>query len=199
MLPAQQTRSASTPLPIDRRADDKLRAASEPFEKLTEIAFTATALVIDRTIREAATAARDVRPWLSSSAATRLEAQIAAVKSARRKRDHAGLALASIEAYRVLVDAVGNDARIPTEVSLLDYADLKADPARWADMAEAVSFARENWAKLLPKVTSFPQLIAFEKVIVDMAVDQKNASAAALSVKAELDLVDQLEAFFSTH
>jgi len=135
-LPAQQTRSAPTPLPIDRRADDKLRAAAEPFEKLTEIAFTATPPVIDRTIREAAAAARDVRRWLSSSAATRLDAQIAAVKSARRKRDHAGLALASIEAYRVLVGAVANDARIPTEVSLLDYAgfrygaDLKADPAR---------------------------------------------------------------------
>ena len=68
-------------------------------------------------------------------------------------------------------------------------------------MAEAVSFARDNWVKLLPRVKSFPGATAFEKAIADMgkAVLQKNGYVAALSVKVELDLVDQLETFFSTH
>jgi hypothetical protein len=72
------------------------------------------------------------------------------MKSARQVQDRAGLALSSIEAYRVLVGAVADNAKVPTEVSLLDYAgfrydaDLEANPARWGDMAAAVSFAREN-------------------------------------------------------
>ena len=117
------------------------------------------------------------------------------------------MGLPAIEAYRVLVSAVADTAKVPTEVSLLDYAgfrydaDLKANPIRWDDMTEAVSFARENWAKLLPRAKSFPGATAFEKNIAEMdeAVTQKSESSAALSVKAELDLVDQLEKFFSGH
>ena len=198
---------SSGPAPANANSNEKLRAAAEPFEKLTEISFKATSPAIDQTIGEAESAARGVRTLLSIDAASHLDAQIAAVKSAHQKQDHVGLALASIEAYRVLVSAVADNAKVPTEVSLLDYAgfrydaDLKASPVRWDDMTEAVSFARENWAKLFPRAKSFPEAIAFEKAIADMdkAVARKNESSAALSVKAELDLVDQLESFFSAH
>jgi hypothetical protein len=188
-------------------SNEKLRAAAEPFEKLTEISFKATLPAIDQTIGEAEAAARGVRTLLSIGAASQLDAQIAAMKSARQKQDHAGLALSSIEAYRVLVSAVTDNAKVPTEVSLLDYAgfrydaDLKASPIRWSDMAEAVSFARENWVKLLPRAKSSPVATYFEKTLTDMdkAVTQKSAQLAASSVKTELDLVDRLENFFSPH
>lgn len=204
---AQAARPSSAPAAASTSSNEKLRAAAEPFEKLTEISFTATLPAIDQTIGEADAAARGVRTLLSIDLGKQLDAQIAAMKSAREKQDHAGLALASIEAYRVLVSAVSDNAKIPTEVSLLDYAgfrydaDLKASPVRWSDMAVAVSFARENWTKILPRAKSSPVATAFETSLANMdrAVTQKNASLAAASVKSELDLVDQLEKFFSAH
>ncbi len=205
---APQTASpASGPAPADTNSNEKLRAAAEPFEKLTETAFEATLPAIDQTIGEAEVAARDIRTLLPTGAANRLDAQLAAMKSSRQKQDRAGLALSSIEVYRVLVSAVADGAKIPTEVSLLDYAgfrygaDLKANPARWGDMAEAVSFARENWTRLSSRAKSFQGASAFEKVIADMdkATAQRDVALATLSAKAELELVDQLETFFSAH
>ncbi len=202
---AQAAPPASRSAPANTNSNEKLRAAAEPFEKLTEISFEAALTAIDQTIGESEAAAQGVRTLLSINAASHLDAQIAAMKSARQKQDRAGLALASIEAYRVLVSAVADSAKVPTEVSLLDYAgfrydaDLKAGPIRWGDMTEAVAFARENWAKLLPRAKSFPRAAAIEKAVADMdqAAAQKDVASATSSVKAELDLVDQLETFFS--
>ncbi len=205
-ITAKATPPSSGPAPAITNGNEKLRAAAEPFEKLTEISFEATLPTIDQTIGEAEAAAREVRTLLSVDAASQLDAQIAGMNSARQKQDHAGLALASIEAYRVLVSAVTSNAKVPTEVSVLDYAgfrfdaDLKAKPVRWSDMARAVSFARENWDELLPRAKSSPIAKDFDTALanMDQAVTQRSEGLAASSVKTELDLVDQLEKFFSS-
>jgi hypothetical protein len=148
-LAAQPAPPLLGPASASANSNEKLRAAAEPFEKLTEIFFETTLPPIDQTIGEAQAAAQGVRELLPSDAAVRLHAQVAAMGSARQAQDRAGLALSSIEAYRVIVSAVADNAKVPTVVSLLDYAgfrydaDLKANPARWGDMAAAVSFARE--------------------------------------------------------
>ena len=195
--------AARTPAAAD--SNKKLRDAAEPFEKLTEISFSAALPKIDRTIREAEAAAQGARGVLSNDAANQLDGQISAMNSARQKQDRASLALSSIEAYRVLVSAVTDKAKVPTEVSLLDYAgfrydaDLKATPVRWGDMAEAVSFARKTWVTFAPTVKSSPLAMEFEKAIsnMDTAVVTKSKQRASSSVKTELDLVDRLEKFFS--
>ena len=204
---AQTSPTSSMPAPSDANSNKKLRAAAEPFEKLTEISFSAGWPTIDQTVGEAKAAARGARGSLSKDAAGRLDVQIAAIKSARQKRDRTGLALSSIEVYRILVSAVTDNAKIPTEVSLLDYAgfrydaNLKARPIRWDDMANAASFARKTWDALSPRAKVSPMATKFEKAISDMdkAVVQRNKSLAASSVKTELDLVDELEKFFSAH
>ena len=201
-----QTAPASAHTPADTNSNKKLRDAAEPFEKLTEISFSAALPKIDQTIREAEAAALGTRGLLSNDAARQLDAQISAIKSTRQKQDRAGLALSSIEAYRIFVCAVTDNAKVPTEVSLLDYsgfrfdADIKASPVRWSDMAEAVSFAHKNWVTLSPRVKSSPLAMDFEKVINDMdkAVVKRSKQLATSSVKKALDLVDQLEKFFST-
>ncbi len=143
-------------------ADEQFRAAAEPFETLTEISPTAALPTVDRTIDEAETAARGVRGLLPNGLSHQLDAQLAAVRSARRKHDRVELTLASIEAYRVLVSAVTTGAKVPTAVNLLDYAgfrynvDLAAKPVRWGDMAQAVSFARGQWEGLPPMARSSP-------------------------------------------
>ncbi len=205
---AAPTPSAAAVLaPSDANSNKNLRAAAEPFEKLTEIAFSAAWPMIDQTIGEAEAAVTGVRGSLTRDAAGQLDARITAIKSARQKHDRAKLALSSIETYRVLVSAVTDNAKIPTEVSLLDYAgfrydaNLKANPIGWDDMARAVSFARKTWDALSPRAKASPVAIRFEKALTDMdnAVVQRSKSLAASSVKTELDLVDQLEKFFSAY
>ena len=201
-----QTVPTSAPAVTGGDSNTKLRGAAEPFEKLTENSFTAAFSKIDQTLGEAEAAAGETRGLLSNDAANQLDGQISAMKAARQKQDRAGLALSSIEAYRVLVSAVTDKAKIPTEVSLLDYAgfrydaDLMASPVRWGDMSKAAAFARKNWVALSSKVKSWPTAMEFEKTITDMekAIFKKNKRLAAFSVKSELDLVDQLEKFFST-
>jgi hypothetical protein len=92
-------------------------------------------------------------------------------------------------------------------VNLLDYAgfrynaDLKAVPTRWSDMAEAVSVAQQQWKALAPRVQS-PDLeakVSKALAAMEQAVEHKNKSASARSVKAELDVVDQLEKHFASH
>ncbi len=204
---AQTAPTSSVAAPSDANSNKKLRAAAEPFENLTEISFSAAWPKIDKTVGEAEVAAGGVRGSLSKDAAGQLDTQLSTMKTSRQKQDRAGLALSSIEVYRVLVSAVTDNAKIPTEVSLLDYAgfrydaNLKASPIRWDDMARAVSFAHKTWDALSPRAKASPVAVRFEKAIADMdkAVAQKSKSLAASSVKTELDLVDQLETFFSAH
>jgi len=204
---APSAAAAAVPAPSDAQSNKNLRAAAEPFEKLTEISFSAAWPMIDQTIGEAEAAAARVRGSLTQDAAGQLDARITAIKSARQKHDRAKLALSSIETYRVLVSAVTDNAKIPTEVSLLDYAgfrhdaNLKANPVGWDDMAHAAAFARKTWDALSPKAEASPVAVKFEKALADMdkAVVQRSKSLAASSVKIELDLVDQLEQFFSAN
>jgi hypothetical protein len=198
--------TSSMPATSQTNINQKLREAAEPFENLTEIAFSAAWPKIDKTVAEAEGAAGGVRGSLSKDAAGQLDTQLSTMKTSRQSKDRAELALSSIETYRILVSAVTHNAKVPTEVSLLDYAgfrydaNLKASPIRWDDMTRTVSFAHKTWGALSPRAKASPVAVKFAKAITDMdkAVAQRNKTLAASSVKTELDLVDQLENFFSS-
>ena len=189
----------------DLARNERLRAASEPFEKLTEISFDQSLAAIDRVIAEAQKSVAGLGNALSAEVARQVRQQLSALRAARTKADRVALALSSIEIYRLLVTATSPGAKIPTEVYLLDYAgfrwsaDLKAVPVRWDDMALAASFARTNLARLLPVLGTSAVSAKFSKALADMeqSVAQRNAPMAAAAVKAELDVVDELEAFFA--
>jgi hypothetical protein len=203
---AQPVQAAASAAPPSAAKTD-FRAAAEPFEVLTETAFSGKPAAVDTAVRAAMSTAQVVRPTLPPAVVGGFDTHVAALDTAHHQKDKADLALASIEVYRDLVSAVPSDAKVPVQVSLLDYAgfrydaDLKATPMRWSDMTQAVAFARENWSAIATRVND-PALAA--KVVreidaMDKAATQKNKPAAARSAKAELDLVDQLEKFFSTH
>ena len=203
-LPAAKSQSASVRTPVAVESNAAFRAAGEPFEKLTETAFDAPWRALDQTIGEATAAAKKMRSSLSLAEAARLDAQLSAIRIARQKQDRAGLALASIEGYRILVSAVTANAQVPTEVSLLDYAgfrydaDLKSKPVRWDDMVQAVVFARKTAEVLAPKIPSPALAASVDKIILAMeqAANDRNTALAASSVKSLLNLVDQLERAF---
>ncbi|HEV7386064.1 MAG TPA: hypothetical protein VGN89_14380 [Phenylobacterium sp.] len=181
-----------------------LLAAAEPFEALTEMAFTAKPLELDRSIATAVATAEHVRPALPSDAQRDLKTQLDAIAAARRVDDRAGVALASVEIYRLLVSHAAAGP-VPMEVNLLDYAgfrydaDLKARPSRWDDMAEAAAFGQEKWDAIAARVTDPGLHDRMAKALSDMAAAaaRKDAALAADAVKRELDLVDLLEVFFT--
>lgn len=197
---------ALPPTPATDSADEKLRAAAEPFEKLTETAFTASRTALATTLAEALVAGQSVQALLPEQSVKRFGDEIDALKAASRNHRRADIALSSIEVYRTLVTAVADGAKVPAGVSMLDYAgyryraDLKSSPRQWSDMADAASFARQTWTSLTPKVVS-PALEAKVTSAIsamEQGAAHKNASAAAKAAQTELDLVDDLEKLFAS-
>lgn len=188
------------------RGDAAITAAAEPFEKLTETAFTATPAVLDATISEVRAAAQGARGALTANTATRLDEQIAAIDVARKADNRADLAIAAVEGYRTLVSSTAPGAKVPVEVKLLDYAgfrydaDLKAKQARWADMAQAASFGRERWASISSQVTDGALRANMDRALAEMAdgASRRDAAVSSAAAQRELALVDDLEKFFGT-
>ena len=185
-------------------AVSRLIAAAEPFEALTEQAFSAQPKKLDRNIAAAEKAAGQVRSALPSDIASELDGRLAEIRSARKSNDRSSLALASVEGYRLLVSAAPQ-TKIPTAVNLLDYAgfrydaDLKARPVRWSDMKAAVEFANQQWNSISDGVTDGALKNRFSAALQQMgtAIARQSLAEATSGVKAELDLVDKLENYFS--
>ena len=186
--------------------DARLRAAAEPFETLTETAFSAPVPELRKRLTKAEEALQSVRPFLDRQAASEMADHLSVLNAAATKADRALIALASIELYRVLVSSVSGKTKIPVSVSLLDYAgfrysaDLKADPIRWSDMAKAAMFAEQEWQMLAAEVASRDLASEVGRTVATMAsaAEHKDTSSARRSVKAELELVDQLETHFAS-
>ena len=182
---------------------NKLRAAAEPFEALTEQAFDASNATLDKDIKSVEKAAAQVRALLPSKDALDLDGRLADVKKARAAGNRADLAIAAVEGYRTLVSAAGN-SKIPAAVSMLDYAgfrataDLKAKPVRWEDVTDAAAFARQQWTGIAANVKPAGLKAAVEKAIGNMesAAAKHDAKLAASASQTELDLVDKLEGYF---
>ena len=194
----------STAARAEDSAGPKLLAAAEPFETLTEESFSAKPAQLDRRIGEAETAAGQVHGLLPADGQAALDRELAAIRTARKANDRAGIALASVEGYRALVSAAP-PGKVPTEVNLLDYsgfrydADLKAKPVRWADMQEATAFARQQWDAIAGRVQDarLAKRVAAALAAMQGAIDKKSASGARHAATALLDLVDELETYFS--
>ncbi|WP_339930130.1 hypothetical protein [uncultured Brevundimonas sp.] len=179
--------------------------ASEYFETLTETAFSATPAQLDATIAQARAAVARDRRTLSPPVAALLDERLRQIADAREGLNRADLAIASIEAFRLVVSATSTAGGVPLEVSLLDYAgfrygaDLKAPVVRWDDAAQAADFAAEQWALISARVSDQALRSRFGAAVAAMAASARNrdAAGAALAGATELDLVDELETFFA--
>jgi hypothetical protein len=192
------------PLPTDITAGSPLLAAAEPFEALTEMAFSAQGFPLDSAIVAADDATKRVRGSLSTASAAELDAWLAAVHQASKSDDRAALALSSVEAYRILVSDAP-PGKVPTAVSLMDYAgmrydaDFHANPIRWSDMQVVAAFAREQWSSISAEIADPILKATVDGAVSDMGMgaDQQNTFKARRSAQAELGLVDELEGYFA--
>lgn len=199
---AEAPASQSTAARVESPGNAILRNAAEPFEVLTESAFTAPWPEVDRLIGDARSAGLRARGTLPAAAATSLDSRLAAIAVARQAQDRPGLALAAVETYRNLVasqDAA--TAQMPIPISLLDYAGFRYDALAqapnpdWAAMEQAVRFAGDQWRTLAPSVASpglrgvVPQSIA----AMSAAARRHDVPFARSAAATELALVDLLE------
>jgi hypothetical protein len=179
--------------------------ASEYFEGLTEQAFTATPAQLDGLIAQARKAAARDGKTLAASPAETLTRRLTEIDAARASLNRANLAIASVEAFRLFVTSGPSSDGVPVEVSLLDYAgfrygaDLAAQPPRWEDAVVAADFAETQWRLIAPRVTDATLQQRVSAAITGLKTAARNQEpAAALRVdQTELDLVDELEAFFA--
>ncbi len=182
-----------------------LMAAAEPFENLTESAFTPDTKKLDDLIAKAKTSAGGAAKLLTASEATVLSNHMSNIDAARATNERANLAIAAVEGYRTLVSNSGGHQKIPKEVSLLDYsgfryqADLKAQPVRWSDTGQAVDFADSQWQKISATVADKGLLTRMSTALTSMrsASHNKDSKAAMAASTHELDLVDELEKYFA--
>jgi hypothetical protein len=182
-----------------------LMTAAEPFEALTEQAATATPAVLDKLIGEARSAADGASATLDPTQKDRLASQLADITAAQKAGDHTAIALASVEAYRTLVESATDTGMSSRAVSLLDYSgfryqvNLAAKPARWAEAQAAVDFADTQWAALSPKIADASLQNQVSSSIAEMrkATQAKDPVLAKSASTTELDLVDKLEAYLA--
>lgn len=184
------------------RRNVQLLAAAEPFETLTEQAFTAPPPELTKLHDEARRQLAAAGPALTNSDAAKLSVLSSDLQAAFAQDDRPAIAVASVESFRVLVSAQdATTAKAPIAVSLLDYAGfrfdahLKAKPPRWNELAGDAAFTRATWAGLRPQVTSAGLADAFETALSGMeeGVSQRNISLAQYAARTELALVDLLE------
>lgn len=202
---ASPAATATPASPAVSNRNVRLLAAAEGYETLTETAFDKPFPELAASLTAARQKASDARALLAPDQAARLDSLGAGIDTALRDQNRTALAIAAVETYRVLVSAQDASAQVPVEVSLLDYAGFRYDanaksrPVNWDQMARDVTYARETWARISPRVTAKGLSGAFDSALSGMetAVREKNEVAARIAVSNELALVDALEEHFT--
>lgn len=202
---AQHNGQIPSPAANDPDAQNSaLLAAAEPFEALTEQAYTGDTKGLDKLIAKARSSATAAKQYLPPDQATALAGHVSAVDAARSSNNRADLAIAAVEGYRTLVSNVAGPQKIPKQVSLLDYvgfryqADLKATPIRWGDSAAALDFGDRQWRQIANTVGDRKLRSKMAKALEGMraATRSKNEPAAMSASTEESNLVDNLEQYF---
>jgi hypothetical protein len=187
------------------KRNERLLAAAEPYEALTESAFIKSPEELERMRKSARDEAARIVDILAPADADRLDALDEEIARAVTSGARPDIALGAVESYKVLVSAQGKTAVVPREVSLLDYAGFrydalaKATPSRWSEMGDTAAYADEVWAKVASSVSDAALAARFDAALAAMreAVDRQDVDAAQSSVQSELALVDELEVDFS--
>lgn len=204
---AQGTPPAAAPTAPAPTRDQGLIDAAGHFETMTEQAYAKTRDELAAMFGQARSAADGVAGTLSAEGRAALTAALRAVEEALARNAPSEVALASIEAYRALVNEISAAHPVPREVSLLDYAGfkvealLKAGTVDWAEIERTISFADTTWSPLAPRVRDATLRTDFAASLASLrqAAAARNTAGTAAAARRVLDLVDNLEKAFMTN
>ena len=191
-----------------RREPNPLIGGAEIFENLTESATALKGVAFNKSLSDFKTLYPEISQRLSPDRKRRLDALVAGVRSAWQKGDRATMALQSIEAYRLLQEAIDHHGQpVPVEVALLDYAGFKihalllSTHPDWAEVSSTARQAATWWTAIGPKLTDPALRAAMDHTIdgIRNAAARKDRMLLGFAAKMDLILVDGLEGFFTSH
>ena len=190
----------------DSPKNERLSAAVEPFEGLTETALTGDTNKIDGAFKTAQRERAATRALLPVARIATYDKLFATLEAAQAQHDSIAVSLHAAELYKLIVSTLdASTLTVPMEVNLLDYSGfrinalLKATPPDWTAIAGTVQDANAWWAKISSRVTDKKLQARMAKSQTDLAAAAKtrDAGLSRSSAKSDLDLVDELESYFT--
>ena len=191
----------------DSPQNEKILKATDPFEGLAEAGLGGSDSKVAKAVKAAQDGRAEARALLSSENAKRLDQLFSQVEAALAKHDNLGVSLQGAELYKLLVSSLDSSAlTIPKEVGLLDYCGFRinlllagASPD-WAAIGATVKEANANWAKIKDRVGDAKLQKKMEEAQLGLAksAQSHDVKLAKASTKENLDLVDDLEKYFSS-
>ena len=184
---------------------DVLSQASEIAEQLSENAPTIDAPAFAKSMSDLGALKARLSASLSPDRQKTLDAFLAGMRDAWTTKDRSALAVQSIEAYRLLQEALPRGARaVPVQVAQLDYVGFKVNAllasssTNWSQIADTVREAQAWWRAIEPHASDATLKEAMNRTLLGMkeALDQKDAKVMHFAADMELILVDGLETFF---
>lgn len=187
---------------------DAVSQASEIAEQLSENAPTIDAAAFAKSMSDLSALNTRLTTSLSPVRQKTFDVFVAGMRDAWTAKDRSALAVQSIEAYRLLQEAVPRGPRsVPVQVALLDYVGFKANAllasnsVDWTRIVDTVREAQTWWTAIEPHTSDATLKEAMIRTMLGMkeAAEQRDAKVMHFAADMELILVDGLETFFLAH
>lgn len=187
---------------------DAVSQASEIAEQLSENAPTIDAAAFAKSMSDLVALNARLTTSLPPVRQKALDALVAGIRNAWAAKDRSALAVQSIEAYRLLQEAVPRSPRsVPVQVAQLDYVGFKvkallaSNSVDWTRIADTVREAQTWWTAIEPHTSDATLQEAMNRILLGMkeATEQRDAKVMHFAADMELILVDGLETFFLAH
>jgi hypothetical protein len=191
----------------DSPHNKRILEAIEPFEVLAETALNGNATAAAKAFKTAQVWRATARALISETNTARFDELFGKLEVAVTKHDHVGQSLQAAELYKLLVSSLDTAALTAPirEVHLLDYvgfritALLQLPAPDWVAIAATTKEANGYWATIRGQVGDRRLRGRMDEAQKHMAIgaERHDVSLTRASVKRNLDLVDELEGYFS--
>jgi hypothetical protein len=175
-------------------------------EDLVQFALDGNAVKIGQTANAIEASLPKLRTAVPAATFTAIESRVREQRAAVKSGNRTATALASVELYRLLQEAIEPRSRVvPVQVSLLDYAGFKilalakGGAVPWAGIDATVKEAASFWKAVEPRIGSVALRNMMGSIMTGLvdASAAKDAAYAAFAAKMLLDSVDLLEGQFT--
>lgn len=174
-------------------------------ENLVEFALDGNVAKIIETANAIEALLPQLRAAVPATTFTAVEARVRDQQTGLKAGNKTATALASVEVYRLLQEAMDPAARpVPIQVPLLDYAGFKllalakADAVNWASIDATVKEAAAFWQQVETRIGSKALRNLLGSIMTGLhdASSARNPAQAAFAAKVLLEAVDLLEGQF---
>lgn len=194
-----------TAMALQKSKNDILFDLMSPYEDLTEYALADNVAKVKQTIQSLKVSDARLKTVLSERAIKHLNSNIEKMITAEKSNDYAGIALYSVNSYKILVDELDvAELTIPVEVAILDFvgfkihALLKQKNVDWRSIGEVANEGCNRWNEIKENVSNKALQNSMNTSIdgLQTAVKSQNIEMLNFASQVVLDLVDLLEGYF---